>query len=118
MFSQMASYSIGIEVGGVRNTSCVIISGGTMKCWDKNRNGEFGDGTTTQRNKPVSVSSISNVTDITANGHLVADYGLTCALLSDNGAKCWGVNGEGQAGSGSISPRFQDLSTPTLLYGL
>ena len=98
---------------------CVLLADSTIKCWGENAYGQLGNGTTTNSSSPVTVSGISNATDITANGHLVSNYGVTCALLSDKGAKCWGMNQEGQAGSGSRSTNSPySLTTPTLLYGL
>ena len=98
---------------------CVLLADSTIKCWGENAYGQLGNGTTTNSSSPVTVSGISNATDLTANGHLVQNRGVTCALLSDKGAKCWGANGQGQAGSGSTSTNSPySLTTPTLLHGL
>jgi alpha-tubulin suppressor-like RCC1 family protein len=65
--------------------SCVLISGGTVKCWGVNRYGELGDNTKRIRSTPVSVSGLSGVSEVTAGS------GFTCARLSDGTAKCWGA---------------------------
>src|SRR5687767_8530284 len=52
---------------------------------------------------PVSVSGIAGVTALTA-GYLHA-----CATVSDGSARCWGYNGAGVIGDGTMTNR----STPT-----
>lgn len=65
--------------------SCAITATGGVKCWGQNGAHELGDGTTTNRNRPVSVQGLeANVVGISAHGL------QTCALTLSDAVKCWG----------------------------
>lgn len=88
--------------------TCVIASGGAMKCWGMNGNGRLGDGTTGNRTAPVDVTGLdSGVTAIATGG------AHTCAVKG-SGARCWGLNSFGQLGNGT----FTDATTPVFVSGL
>ena len=70
---------------------CAILSWATIKCWWHNAWWNLWDGTTTQRNSPVSVSgSITNAAEISVWLH------HSCVRLSDLSVKCWGYDGHDQ----------------------
>jgi len=64
--------------------TCVLMTGGTVKCWGFNEYGQIGDGTTTPRPTAVTVSGLTNATDISLGVY------YSCALTSAGGVKCWG----------------------------
>ena len=81
--------------------ACLLPAGsGTPKCWGRNTDGELGNGNNTSSDLPVNVSGLTTVTQLSAGGELFgAELGHTCAVLTDNTARCWGFNGYGELGN-------------------
>jgi alpha-tubulin suppressor-like RCC1 family protein len=101
--------SYGQEMG------CAVLSSGGLKCWGRNSYGQVGDGTTTDRSTPVSVSGLSSgVTGISVG---IANYS-TCALLSTGAARCWGYNNYGQLGDGTKTNRSTSVAVSGLSSGV
>ncbi|MCE3555738.1 CAP domain-containing protein [Pseudonocardia sp. RS11V-5] len=83
--------------------------------WGLNRDGELGDGTTTDRHSPTVLEQLSGVTALSAGSHSLAlvddgeDLGVVWA---------WGPNWAGQVGDGSTTHRHEpvriDLPRPTV----
>jgi alpha-tubulin suppressor-like RCC1 family protein len=88
------SAATAIAAGGEH--TCALSRAGSVSCWGGNRAGQLGDGTTTDRWKPVAVARLG----VRATA-LTAGWRHSCALTSAGGVKCWGHNGFGQLGDGS-----------------
>ena len=95
---------VGLETGVVAIASgdlhtCAVTTAGGVKCWGVD-GGWQGYGNTTT---PVDVleepggQPLGEIAGITAGGE------HTCALTDAGGVKCWGRNGWGQLGNGTIS---------------
>jgi alpha-tubulin suppressor-like RCC1 family protein len=92
-----------VAAGG--NSTCALLSGGTVECWGDNSYGELGDGMITGPQTcpgddpcsmmPVAVTGLSGVTAISVGGDQV------CALLAGGSIKCWGGNEIGELGNGT-----------------
>jgi alpha-tubulin suppressor-like RCC1 family protein len=89
-----------IAVGGSPH-ACALMATGGVQCWGFNGVGQLGDGTVSLSGVPVQVYGLtSNVQQIDAGGL------LTCALLSDGTARCWGDNTQGQLGNNLPRPPY------------
>jgi alpha-tubulin suppressor-like RCC1 family protein len=89
--------------------TCAILPDHTVECWGRNQDGQIGNGdSTTDVPLPVPVSGLGPVADLSAGGY------HTCALMADHSARCWGRNGRGQLGDGTVN----SASTPVPVSGL
>ncbi|MFO0607955.1 MAG: hypothetical protein U0324_32625 [Polyangiales bacterium] len=87
--------AVAIAAGG--DSTYAVMQDGTVRAWGDNRNGELGDGTTTTRLTPVTVTGLPP-----SARRIVAGAGHACALTGA-GVYCWGANDSGQLGDGSIT---------------
>ncbi len=108
------SGGIATLVAGAEHT-CVLTTGGGVKCWGRNDSGQLGDGTTTSRLTPVNVVGLSN--GVTA---LISGYAHTCAVQNNNEVVCWGSNSNGQLGdtSGLNQSRPVKVLSFKTIYGI
>ncbi|MGE0357588.1 MAG: FG-GAP-like repeat-containing protein [Burkholderiales bacterium] len=101
------------QVAAGYDHSCARTTGGALKCWGLNLQGQLGDNSNTNRLLPVDVSGLaSGVTDVAAGQF------HTCALVAGGGTKCWGRAQEGQVGNGSGSPALVPADVTGLASGV
>ncbi len=81
------------------NHTCAWSNDGGVWCWGDNPYGQLGDGSTTNRSRPVQVG-ITGVREVRAG----LDH--TCALKHDGTLWCWGDNAFGQLGDGTTFGRL------------
>ena len=105
--SGLASGVAAVSPGG--DHSCAVTTGGALKCWGRNLDGQLGDGTTTERWTPVNVTGLASGVAAVA-----ASYRHTCALTTGGGVLCWGYNVDGRLGDSTTT----DRTTPTPVSGL
>lgn len=95
------------QLGEVRDISageahsCAVTAAAGAYCWGLNRNGQLGDGTTTQRPEPAAVvdDELGAVDTVSAGG------AHSCAVTDTAAAYCWGWNNAGQLGDGTGTDR-------------
>ena len=103
--------SDGLALG--RTHTCGVTSDGEAKCWGNNENGRLGDGTTSNRSRPVSVAGINNTVQTISSGD-----SHSCVLTQPNGIKCWGYNKYGQLGDGITTDRTIPADVTGLTTGV
>ncbi|MBI2061726.1 MAG: hypothetical protein HYT87_18450, partial [Nitrospirae bacterium] len=99
-------------VAGGQYHTCSLVSGGTIRCWGRNLNGQLGEGSTTDSILPVAVSALSSAVDV-ASGEA-----HSCSLLSDGTVRCWGSNSDGQLGDGSTAQNSVPVAVSALSSAL
>ncbi|MNJ98463.1 Regulator of chromosome condensation (RCC1) repeat protein [compost metagenome] len=87
---------------GMRHTCAIRLVDGQLFCWGYNYRGELGDGSTSQRNAPVPLSSTDGWNAYSWK-YVSAGSNQTCAIRSDNQLFCWGNNAHGQLGDGTTN---------------
>ncbi|MFO8072784.1 MAG: hypothetical protein R6V85_13005 [Polyangia bacterium] len=96
--------------------ACALLESGELMCWGENDNGQLGDGTTEDREEPVSVLGLEGVEIV----EVVLGSEHTCALSGDGRVFCWGYNQRGQVGTGEISDELSawKVTEPSEVVGL
>lgn len=91
--------------------SIALASDGTIYTWGYNQYGQLGNGSNTDSNVPVAVST-GGVLNGKTIVQIAAGYGYSMALASDGTLFTWGHNSSGQLGNGT----FIDSNVPVAVY--
>lgn len=96
------------SLAGGNSHSLALRADGTVQGWGYNNVGQLGDGTTTNRSTPVTVSGLSGVTSLSAG------YQYSLALKADGTVWSWGLNDSRQLGDDTRTNR----NTPVTVLDL
>lgn len=89
--------------GGGRHT-CATLEGGAVRCWGSNEYGALGDGSNVDRTTPRTAVALGGPVDALPLGQF-----SSCARLSTGAVRCWGFNGFGVLGDGTLNSRDTPL---------
>ncbi|MCH2546956.1 MAG: hypothetical protein MK052_05050 [Alphaproteobacteria bacterium] len=92
-----------------KDESCARSTTGLMYCWGENRDGQVGDGTLIERQRPTASIMPSGITFESA----VITRFNQCAVGSDGNGYCWGLNENGEVGDDTLTRRKQP--TPVVM---
>jgi alpha-tubulin suppressor-like RCC1 family protein len=89
---------------------CALLDNGQVKCWGFNGDGELGIGNVTDHGGGPNqmgdnLPAVDLGTGRTATQIAIGFGSHICALLDNRSAKCWGANGVGQLGQGSMATK-------------
>ena len=91
--------------------TCAITTDGHVACWGKNDIGQLGHDTSEPFNPtPTLVIGLDEVVSIAAG------MAHACALRQSGQVWCWGDNGYGQLGDGTMTNRPAPVRVPNLNY--
>ncbi len=89
-----------VAIAARENTTCAIVSGGALRCWGRNGEGQLGLGTTVALGDDELPGSAVPVALDVAAVQVSVGAEHVCARLSGGSVRCWGQNWSGQLGLG------------------
>ncbi len=110
---------VGLDTGvrvisaGWKHT-CAILAGERIACWGQNGQGQLGDGSLADSGVPIEVARLPKASLLETGGFRTGNVGHSCAFAHGGGLHCWGANGEGQLGNGTLT----NVSVPVAVRSL
>ncbi|MDH3754062.1 MAG: RCC1 domain-containing protein, partial [Acidimicrobiia bacterium] len=107
-----APVGAGSAIGGMLSAhsdhTCAVVDSGAVLCVGENDDGETGAGSiVTPQLAPVTVPLGGTASAVAAGD----DH--TCALLTTGTVRCWGLNADGQTGTGNVvTPQLAPVTVP------
>ncbi len=86
-----------VQVDAGNQLTCAVRASGQVACFGQNNDGQLGNGTTTDSNRPVPVTALTDGTQVAAGGT------HACAVRATGQVACWGANTFGQLGNGATA---------------
>ena len=88
--------------------TCVVTSGGGVKCWGHGGNGQLGNNATANSSSPVDVVGVGGTGTLANIVQVSAGSKHTCGVTSGGKVVCWGEGDSGRLGNNGTA----DSSTP------
>ena len=90
-----------VQISSDGDFNLALCSDGTLAAWGQNGWGQLGDGSTTNRNRPVAVLQDGYLRDRSVT-QIAAGTGFSLALLADGSIAGWGRNDGAHLGDGTL----------------
>jgi alpha-tubulin suppressor-like RCC1 family protein len=101
------------------NVHTCAVTGGGVKCWGYNADGQLGDGTATDSLTPVhACADATCAAPLIGVAAVAAGNEHTCVLTTAGGVKCWGSNGLGELGDGTGTNSLTPVDVSGLTNGV
>lgn len=97
-----------VDVGVGGSHVCALLEDGSVVCWGANDRGQLGNGQTN-----AGSATPQKVVDLPPAAGIAVGGSHTCAWTTDGRVFCWGLNANGQLGSGTANS-----NKPVLVQGL
>ena len=95
----------------VSDHACAVLADGTVECWGPNDKGQLGNGQFgAPSSVPVAVAGITTAIGVSTGSQ------MSCALLADRPARCWGIDAHGALGTGG--PALGKSTTPVVVHAI
>jgi alpha-tubulin suppressor-like RCC1 family protein len=88
---------------GYGSQYCAVLRSGGVDCWGYNLNGQLGNGTTKNSDRPVAVKGVGGSGLLAGVTQVQPEIYGFCAVLSSGGVVCWGLNSNGGLGDNSVT---------------
>lgn len=98
-------------LGNVSHT-CISNTAGEVYCWGYNRYGQLGNGSAVTSNLPTAATGFAGQAKQVAAGGT-----YSCGISTVGQLQCWGNNGDGQLGDGTLVNRAVPVSVVGLTSG-
>lgn len=109
----VATDSVFVSLTAGAQHTCGLTVPGQVYCWGANQSGQLGTGRGAYGNQGWNTPQL--VIGDLAFRVIVAGESHTCGMVADGQLYCWGENGAGQLGSGSVGTGWSNM--PMLVGG-
>jgi alpha-tubulin suppressor-like RCC1 family protein len=96
--------------------TCAIAVDSGVYCWGAGYSGQLGNGSTGNLLKPTGDIKNSGALNGKITISITGGRDFTCAIASDSGVYCWGLNDYGQLGDNTVGHPANDKSVPVKIY--
>jgi alpha-tubulin suppressor-like RCC1 family protein len=96
-----------VDIGG--NHACARTDAGRVRCWGRNDDGQLGLGSMSDTPVPTLVRAPAGPGPLSGVRSVAVGSEQTCAVLTNGQARCWGANGQGQLGDGTVTTRLRPV---------